>query len=198
MAFVNLDIADIFKQVFNYKSEAFEFADKPARNTNGNLKGSPYYKNNSLGREYFLPVNLKYKGTFEGVSYDINYDLPNPVLSIDNNVHTVETPLVEIQGSVAEIIAIESYVVHIRGVLVGIDGNFPEGDINQLRKIVELPVAFEISNPVTDIFLQTIDRKGYDKVIRNGFRLIPVQGTENICGYEFVFKSDHVFTLIEE
>lgn len=61
---VELSFSELFSQKFGYESTAFQFDETPntfSRVQHGNL-GSPYYKIDQLGREYFLPVTVTYAG----------------------------------------------------------------------------------------------------------------------------------------
>lgn len=178
---LTFDIPALYAATFNYNSRAFEFEHKQQ----GTL-GAPYYSVTDLGREYYLPVFLD------------DFELPNPVISIDGRKIIVETPMVERKGTVKEIINIDDYQIIIRGIITNKDRNsMPEETLTKMRELFEKNEAVTIMNVLTDIFLKTPDRKGYDKVVIKDFRIVPTPGVKNCCGYEMALLSDEAFSLIE-
>lgn len=185
MAFISLQIPDLYERTFNARSAAFEFNEVPARKETSDT-GSPYYAiDQATGREYYLPVTLG------------NMELPHPVLMIEGRKIIVETPLVERKGTVKEIINQDDYIIRIRGIILNTEPHFPEAAVSQLTRLFEQNRELAISNVITDIFLATPERGGSDFVVVKDFRLVPTPGVKASCGYELTLVSDEAFTLIE-
>lgn len=182
-----LDIPSLYSMAFNYNSKAFEFEQQPTRKELSDL-GSAYYSIDEItGREYYMPVWLG------------DVELWHPVINVvDCRKQIIDTPLVETKGTVKEIINIDDYQIVIRGVILNNRQEFPEQQVKTLRQLYERNEALSIINAITDLFLVTSDRKGFDKVIIKDMRVLPIQGVKNSVGYELNIFSDVIFTLIEE
>lgn len=183
MASISLDIAGYFEAAFGYRTPAFNFEPLPERKAYADL-GSPYFSKDALGREYYMPIML------DGM------ELPSAVIRITGAKEIVETPLQGHRGSVKEIINIEDYRITIRGLIISETPEYPEAVVNQLRKIFEKNVPVELRCPITDIFLVTPERKGFDKVVLYGIDFPEITGVMNVRPYELIMKSDEPFDMI--
>ena len=83
MAELSFDLGDLFEQTFGYKTQAFQpqFAtvsgDSVLLRVEQGVYGSPYYADDALGTEYFLPVTITYNN---GTSLQ-QWNLPYPIIS---------------------------------------------------------------------------------------------------------------------
>jgi hypothetical protein len=201
MAEMIFDLAGIFEQTFGYRSQAFEpefdrvNGNKTPYRTEQGALGSPYYSADEQGREYFMPVTIKYPGTADAGGELKKWELPFPVITIASRKNIVETPLTERRGTVKELINTEDYEITIRGFIVATGNEFPESEVTTLRNIYEQNVALSIECPLTDIFLLRPDRGGSDQVVIKQLRLPEVTGIKNIRPYELLLVSDEPFSL---
>lgn len=186
MARVSWSLPTIFQQVFGYQSEALvELEEQPIAKASSKL-GSPFYGIADTGREYFLPVTLG------GV------ELPFPVLRLQARKKLIETEMVEVGASAIEYIGIDNYFISIRGLILGNGRNFPEDKVQELRDLFVRNEPLSLRNAVTDIFLITKERKGFDYVVIKDFDFPPAPGVKNVRGYEINMISHTPFSLIEE
>ena len=201
MAEISISLATLFEKTFGYKTKAFDpkFDDvkgysELARVEQG-AQGSPYYANDALGREYFMPVTLVYDdGGSNGLQ---KYDLPFPVVSITSRKTIVETPLTERRGTVKEIININDYEIVVRGFIICATNEFPENEVTQLRTVYEQNTTLSIQCPLTDIFLLRPDRKGSDQLVIYELEFPAVSGVKNVRPYVLRMVSDESFSLVE-
>jgi len=200
MAEISFSLVDLFRQM-GVHSSAFtpDFTsvsgdNKLHRGVTGNF-GSPYYANDALGREYFLPVTVIYPDSSGNL---VTYELPYPVISIRGNKHVVETPLTERRGTVSELISTESYKISIKGFVINTVGNeMPEDELVDFRNFFECDMPFSIKCPLTDVFLLRPDRKGSDQVTIRSFELPYSIGVKNVKTYSIELVSEEPFNLIE-
>lgn len=201
MAEISFSLVDLFEKAFGYKTKAFdpEFAPVQGDNILSRIEqgahGSPYYANDALGREYFLPVTMIFE---DGNSNrQIKFNLPYPVISICSRKTIVETPLTERRGTVKELINITDYEIVVKGLIIGTTNEFPENEVTQLRTIYEQNSAISIQCPLTDIFLLRPDRKGSDQVVIYELELPAIKGIKNVRPYCLRMISDEAFNLVE-
>jgi hypothetical protein len=212
MAEITFSLADIFERTFGYKTSAFEpeFSEvqgnrSPGRKEQGAL-GSPYYSTDAFGKEYYMPVTIKYPDSgkasqqngSDGVGSGVlkKWDLPYPVISLSSRKNIVETTLTERRGTVKELINIEDYEITIRGFIIAKENEFPESEVTTLRNIYEQNVALSIQSPLTDIFLLRPDRSGNDQVVIKELKFHEVSGVKNVRPYELRMVSDEPFNLV--
>ncbi len=224
MAEISYSFAELFQKAFGYKTKAFEpkmtlvagneDKENPQRKTLG-AYGSEYY-GNSLGREYFMPVKITYieerdkgadtalpdqRGTIEGgsVMKKIELYLPFPIVSITGEKKIVQTQMTERVGTVKERIALEDYIITIKGMAISTSNEFPETDVAALRSLYEINAPVSINCPLTDIFLLRHNRTGSDKVVitKLNFPNNKNAGIKHVCPYELTMVSDAPFSLTE-
>ena len=225
MAAITFDLADLFERTFGYKTPAFDpkfsaiigqSALSPGRKENG-AQGSPYYSNDALGHEYYMPVTLTYtdssqdselmagegnftpgSGNQAGGSTGVltKWDLPYPVVSISGRKTIVETPLTSRRGTVKELINIMDYEIIVKGFIISNANEFPEADVTTLRTIYEQNTALSIQCPLTDIFLVRPDRSGSDQVVIRELSFPSINGVKNVRPYQLRMVSDEPFNLV--
>jgi hypothetical protein len=170
------NISQLFQDTFGYSSVAFKFDQAPTPATQSSL-GVPYYKKDSVGREYFLPVTLGDGNT--------TFDLPYTVISIRGRKTIIDTPMVEREGSVKEFISMEDYSISIRGFFINHIGQFPEADIKTFRDWWVKNKALKITNALTSIFLT-----GSQKVVIRELDIPEVTGSINVRPFSIDLSSD--------
>jgi len=207
MAEIIFNLGDLFEQTFGYKTQAFDpvFQEAtgniaPMRTEQG-AQGSPYYANDALGHEYFMPVTLTFgagatTGNINSPTSLTKWNLPYPVISVSSRKTIIETPLTERRGTVKELINTEDYEIVIRGFIISDTNDFPENDVTTLRSIYEQNNALSIQCPLTDIFLLRPDRNGSDQVVIRDLKFPAITGVKHIRPYELQLVSDEPFNLI--
>jgi hypothetical protein len=199
MAEISFNLGDLFEQTFGYKTRAFQpqFAtvsgDNALLRVEQGVYGSPYYADDALGTEFFLPVTITYSGS----TAQQQWNLPYPVISLNSRKTIVETPLTERRGTVKELINIQDYEITIKGFIISATDDFPENDVMTLRSVYEQNMALSIKCPLTDIFLIRPDRSGSDQVVIRELKFLAITGVKNIRPYELVMVSDEPFNLID-
>src|SRR4051794_6477457 len=98
-------IQKVFSEAFGYEPPSFKIEQAPDRLESSSL-GQPYFSEDAVGREFFLPATL------EGIL------IPFAVISIVTKKTLVETPLPERGGSVTEMISIDDFAINIKGILI--------------------------------------------------------------------------------
>jgi hypothetical protein len=180
MAENKFKISDIFRNQFGYEApQKFVVPDATAKPTQSSL-GQPYYKEDLYGREFFLPITL------DGIV------LPFAVVGVSEKKTFVETPMVEREGTVTEMISADDVVFSIKGIILDEDGNFPEADIIKLRSIYKKNQSVELRSALTDIFLNGI--YGHRVIIKN-LDWPESAGIEHAKPFSMQLKSDQIFEL---
>jgi hypothetical protein len=171
------NISQIFESAFGYSAPPeFEIGQAPERLTVAR-RGSPYYANDILGREFFMPVTI---GT---------QLIPFAVVGIRAKKTIVSTAMVERRGTVKELINVDDYEINIKGIIIE-DNQFPEAQIRAMHELFLENNSLNIRCPLTDIFLE-----GDDKVVIKEMNWPQVAGVEHARPFEMVCESDLVFTL---
>lgn len=171
------DLKRMFSENFGYEPPSdYEFVAKEVEAQNS-LLGAPLY-DMAQGRSYYLPVKLN------------NIYLPYPVVSIRGSKTIVETPMVELDGTVKEFISMDDYSITIRGIIVSDNHLFPEEKITELRDLWLLKKAVPINNALTAIFLD-----GDQKVVIKSFDLPEVVGVKGARPYVMELVSDRELEL---
>jgi len=110
----------------------------------------------------------------------------------------VKTPLTRRRGPFKQYINIADYQRIRQGIIISKTNDFPEKEVKELRAIFEQKKALSIISPITDIFLNTQERQGFDKVVIEDFDFPETVGVTNVRGYELRCYSDEEFNLIEK
>lgn len=173
------NLAQAFKSNFGYDvPEQFNVENYSGRQLYSKL-GSPFFKSDIFGREFFMPVILN------GVL------LPFAVIGVRLRKSIVKTELVERDGTVKEIISSNDFEINIKGIVIHPDGDvFPEDDISSLFKIYQKNSAMVMQSALTDIFIPQDD-----SVIVEDLSFPPISGTEHARPYEINLITDKIFTL---
>ena len=185
MAELNLSLSELFQATFGTRTNAFDFGKLPQRKEQSST-GAAYYSVDTFGREYYMPVYLD------------DYELPYPVIRINGRKNIVKTPLTQRRGTFKQYINIDDYQIIIRGLIISKNNEFPEEEVKQLRTLFEKPKALSIISPITDIFLNTQERQGFDKIVIEDFDFPETVGITNVRGYELRCYSDEPFNLVEK
>lgn len=143
--------------------------------------GQPYYKQDYLGREMFMPVMLD------------GYLVPFAVVSVTEKKTLIETPMPERGGSVTELISIDDYLINIKGIIVEDDDIFPETQIKNIHELFLQNNSVELRSVITDIFLSGVFEH---RVIIKEVKWPASPGIENAKPFEIDCKSDMIYELI--
>ena len=167
-------------------SEFWDINNAPVEQITGKLGGDFWAKDN-YQREYFMPVVLN------GVS------LWFPVISvIELNRQVVETDMVERSGSVKEIISTDDLVINIKGLIVGVNNQWPEDEFTQLCSLFAINRSVEIKSVITNIaFNKAFGQMEQDKhmVVIKRVPITPKVGVKHVIPYELNLVSDTIFEL---
>jgi hypothetical protein len=118
------------------------------------------------------------------------YLLPLSLMSLSCKKHIVTTPLVNRNGTVKEEISREDWEINVRGVIVGLDNNYPDNQVQIMKNWFDMSMALNIQNAKTAICLS----EG-EKVIITSLSLPECKGFENTQPYELKLVSDVQFSL---
>ncbi len=201
------DLAEIFRSVWGYtafpflfklqnKVEAAIFKKKGNGDIDYNLstylprkeynvKGVPYYANNSNGNEMFMPVWLIHPDGSELL-------LQNTVTSLSNKKTIVETPLVNRQGTVKEEICIEDWEINVKGLIVSADNDYPDVMVQDLQELYKEGTSLGIQNARTSLVLDS------EIVVIRSLKFPELKGMKHIQAFEMDLTSDIAFKLIIE
>lgn len=199
---IQLDFVQLFSEIHGIDLPEFEFEEVPnvfSRKQNGDY-GSPYYKNDDTGREYFMPVTVTYAGGAEALpdgattsGVNVIWDLPHPVVSTSMSKTIVKTPMTEREGVVIQRSSINAYEINIKGLLIGKAHQYPEELEKMLRDVFVTGASMKMRSVKTDIWLNEI---GYGVVVEN-MTIPPHGGVQHVVGYDIRFTSDSIFDLEE-
>lgn len=188
--------------VFGYKSAAFEpnidavRGNKAGQRTEESATGAKYYNVDAAGREYYLPVLMRYRRAADALTTELW--LPHPIVSVTSRKTIIETPLTERRGTVKEVINIMDYDITIRGFVINEAANeYPEAGVKALRELYEHNGALYMQNAVTDIFLLGTDKKGSDKVVIKDISFPEHAGVKHVQAYQMMLVSDQPFNLVD-
>jgi hypothetical protein len=133
----------------------------------------------------------KTRGIFEFMPVKIGeLDLWNPVIRVTARKTIVETPLVEREGSVKEIISLDDYIINIRGIIKNKTGLWPADEVKQLFDLWKQNKALPIQSALTAIALS-----GNENVVITNLSLPEQQGKVESVAYEIECVSDQAFSL---
>lgn len=213
MATISLSLFDLFQTTFGYQTKALDpKLEKVIGENNPNRReygagGAPYYQNLHAGKEYFMPVIIKYPdrnsmqdslpgNSSQNFSKEKEFELPYPIISIESRKTIIETHLTERRGTVKELINTQDYLITIKGFIISQTHDYPEEGVTELRALYEHNTPLSIQCALTDIFLLRPDRSGSDLVVISELNLPMLRGVKNICPYELKLISDEPFNLI--
>lgn len=192
------DVRDIYKQL--YGAPPFTLPALPPVNLPGAPKfhvnkaaekrttfnGSSLYGSKDLiGREVFLPVTIQVDQT--------DYELPFSVVSMRRRKMIEETPMVEREGSVIELIGLENWQISLKGFLIDPLNQFPDQQLADLDKIFRKNSSVRLKCALTDIFLQ-----GNDFVVIKELDIPDKAKVVGVREYSFSMVSNNILTLEAE
>lgn len=171
-----LDTPARFKSLYGVKSEDLEQGlAKSERNLTA-LGGQLY---RSVGSTYeFMPVRLG------------GLQLWNPIIRAVCRKTVVETPLVERNGSVKEIVSTDDWVINIKGTIKLSGGGWPDQALEDLLAMFYRNEAVSIESALTARLLN-----GNEYVVLTNLSLPDKQGKEQSIDYEIECVSDIAFEL---
>lgn len=139
---------------------------------------SEFYKQDAVGRYYFMPVKLG------------DVELQYPIIRIQGRKNIVETQLTERKGSVIELINQDNYRIYIRGFIIDHQNNYPEDAIKDIVNLFELNTHVALRSVLTDLFLTE-----NDSVVITDINFPEVSGVQNVKPYEINLISNNIFEL---
>lgn len=151
-------------------------------------KGTRLYKQDALGRWYFMPVSMRH---LDLAGQDNTIELPNAVISLEQGKKIVETDLVNRRGSVKELISIEDYEITIAAFIQSSDGSYPEEEITRIRELFQINESVELISALTDLLFDKDD-----KVVITNVSWPATPGIEDGQAVRFKCKTDTPFELI--
>lgn len=152
------------------------------------IKGTRLYKQDALGRWYFMPVSMRHPDIS---GKDHTLELPNAVISLEQTKKIIETDLVNRKGSVKELISIEDYDITIGAFIQSADGSYPEQEITRLRELFQINESVELISVLTDLLFDKDD-----KVVITSVSWPATPGIEDGQAVTLKCKTDMPFELI--
>lgn len=145
--------------------------------------GQPFYAEDAMGREFFLPVHL------DGML------IPFAVISMNWKKVIVKTPMPERGGSVLEMVSVDNYSFNVKGIFIN-ESEFPESDIIALHDKFTKNQSIVMRSALTDIVLSGVasDPDGHRVVIED-INWPAVSGVEHARPFELKMVSDTIFDL---
>lgn len=177
----SFDLSDIFFQAFGYTPppQQPDIPPAPARTETSQL-GQPFYMEDHLGREFFMPVTLN------------GYLVPFAVVSMLWKKNYVSTGMPERGGSVKELINVEDYVFNIKGICINNNNEFPEQTIIYLHDLFKINASITMKCVLSAIVLSG---KFDERVIIKDIRWPAMQGVQHAAAFEMTLESDMIFEL---
>lgn len=113
-----------------------------------------------------------------------------PVIRLVARKTVVETPLVERDGSVKEIISMDDYIINIRGIIKNNTGLWPDEEIGMLAELYRRNEAIPIISALTSHFLN-----GNEYAVITNLNIPETPGYVESVRYEIECVSDIPFEL---
>lgn len=171
-----LDTPERFKSVYGVKAKDLE-GQLPRAQKKQTALGGELYRETAKGFE-FMPILLG------GVQ------LWNPVVRAVSRKTVIETPLVERNGSVKEIISTDDWILSIRGTIKNADGAWPDLELSELLEMYARNEAIPIRCALTDRLLN-----GNEYVVITNLSLPEKPGFVQSIEYSIECVSDIPFEL---
>lgn len=170
----------------SYRGTAPEIPTAPAPQQEL-VKGTRLYKQDALGRWYFMPVFIKHADVR---SSEHTLELPNAVLSITGTKNIVRTPLVGRRGTVKELINVGDYKISIAAFIHSTDGSYPEAEISRMKELYNINESVELISALTDLLLDEGDR-----IVITDIQYPPTPGLEDGQVVTIECETDSSFEL---
>lgn len=177
------NFGDIFQKSFGYeapKENASINIPSSAKQKRTSDLGQPFYASDFSGVEFFLPV------TINGLL------IPFAVIGMTWKKTIVSTPMPERGGSVKELISIDDYDFNVKGIVMGLDGNYPEFQVSGMHNLFKINSSVIMRSVLSDIVLNGINDH---KVIIRDIKWPAVAGIEHAKPFEMVLESDMILEL---
>ncbi|MBY0244508.1 MAG: hypothetical protein K2Q03_03535 [Sphingobacteriaceae bacterium] len=185
----SVNFNDLFNMVWGYKPNyghtqqaEVEFKDvqvQPTKKKTSEITCSPLYGvDKYLGKEIYLPIVLE------------NVMLQLACMSVSAKKNIVETVIVGRQGTVKELISAQDYQINIKGFFVDQNGEYPEAQVMELKRLYDKNTSLKIKSLLTDILG---DSDMY--VVLESFSLPEMRGIRGVQAYEVNCISDKLFEL---
>jgi len=142
--------------------------------------GQPYYANDYLGREMFLPVVLE------------GFVVPFAVVNIVAKKTVISTAMPERGGAVKELVSVDDFIINIKGLMIEDENLYPEFQIKQLHDLFLVNGNLTLRSVLTDIFLKG---EFEHKVIIKEVKWPAIAAVQNVKPFEIDCESDMIFTL---
>lgn len=206
MATIPAELIQLYRQTFGGKpfhvTVPNDSPDKAVFNivsdSNNSIgTGTNLISTDGYGVEIWLPIWLTDFPASSGITSDIF--LPYATIKISGSSSVIKTPMAERIGSVKELYSIDDYKITIKGFFIDKQTrSLPIADLQNLKKVHEQGTAFNISNAITDIFLNGTFSAADEqqRVIITSFDLPEVEGgKKSMRPFVMNLESDSVFTL---
>lgn len=183
------------RPVGSYTGDEVEIPTSPAPRQEL-IKGTRLYKQDALGRWYFMPIFIKHKdirSNDKARSSDNEHtlELENAVISIEGTKNIVRTPLIGRRGSVKELISIGDYKISIAAFIKSTDGSYPEAQITRMKELYNINESVELISVLTDLLLEQGDR-----IVITDIQYPPTPGVEDGQAVTIECETDTSFELI--
>ena len=159
------------RPVGSYTGDEVEIPTSPAPRQEL-IKGTRLYKQDALGRWYFMPVFIKHK--------DIR---SNDKARSSDNEHTLE-----LENAV---ISIGDYKISIAAFIKSTDGSYPEAQITRMKELYNINESVELISVLTDLLLEEGDR-----IVITDIQYPPTPGIEDGQAVTIECETDTSFELI--
>lgn len=198
------NITDMLQSFVGYKGLPFPmFIDKPdaidshdgfgrgfdlpiaSETVDRTAKGVPIYKQDMMGRWYFMPVTFYHDGT--------EYEIDCALVSISQAKKIVKTDVVGKRGTVKELISLQDLEISIKGAIIGDNHQWAEDKITSFSELFAINEAVELSCALTSLFMDD-----NDKVVIESFSMPEQTKTEHVQIVSLKCLSDAPFKLIIE
>lgn len=143
--------------------------------------GQPYYMEDAMGREFFMPVTLD------------GYLIPFAVIAMNWKKTYVSTKMPERGGSVKELINVDDYVFSLKGICISSNNDFPESQIIDLHNIFRKNQSVTLKSALSAIVLSG---EFDERVVITDVRWPEMPGVEHARAFDMTLESDMIFDLI--
>ncbi len=175
----------MLQSLVSYKGLPFPLMQaNTTAHVNYTQKGVPIYKQDIMGRWYFMPVSFHHLGK--------NYEIDCALVSISQAKKIIKTDVVGKRGTVKELISLQDLEISIKGAIVG-DGCFPEAEIKQFNELWRINEAVDLSCAISSLFMED-----NDKVVITNFSMPEQNESEHVQLVSLKCVSDAPFELIIE
>lgn len=174
-----VNVKEIYREYFPNKYSLSPKPESPSTTIIGSKT-----KENLLGREVFLPIELKCGGE--------KLVIPCATIRVTGQKTIIRTAISERRGTVKEQFSVGDYEFSVNGVLISQKDSLPDEDMLKLKRFFESTKQVELRNAVSDLFLDHSCQ-----VCITALEFPEVQGkTIRHRPFSFTCESDYVSSLI--